>query len=180
MFGIGKRGTAVQEKPAQPVQQNPGDGHPAETPQRPPESSYRQPEAVTTYERPVSPEPMPAREETIHSSSFLRRLVARVLEYTGITLVLSEVILVLRLAFQLSDASVTNGFVSWILVTSGWMVKPFQGIFSDHLIRGGGTFEPATYIAMAVYLVGGLIILTLIGGLVSMAPRRMRRVRYVD
>ena len=59
-------------------------------------------------------------------------------------------------------------------------MKPFQGIFDNSIIRGGGTFEPANLIAIFVYLVGVSIVMGLMGLAISRLPRRSRRVRYVD
>ncbi len=124
MFGIGRRGTTVQERPVQekrtPVQGVPPEG-PA--PERPVEDvGYRQPETVTTYERPaMQSQAMMSEEATIHSSSLSRTLMGRLLEYTGMGLVLAELTLLLRLSFNLFDVSATNGFVSWTLQRQpGW------------------------------------------------------------
>jgi hypothetical protein len=152
------------------------DGNPPESERR--DIGYGRTSTVTA-ERPRVREEV-GGEGAIHRSSLPRRLMGRLIEYTGMSLVLSELILLLRLSFRLDAVSPTNGFVSWILTTSGWMVKPFNDIFSNHIIRGGGTFEPGNLIAIFVYLVGGLLI---IGGLAlaaSRLPRRTRRARYVQ
>jgi hypothetical protein len=206
MFGIGRK-TAVQERPVEqktPVQDVPPDNRgnvdpnppeasqrpysdesigrtPVQAPERPTgDVGYGRPQTVTTVERgPMREERALGEEETIHRPSFARMLSGRLLEYTGIAFVLSEIVLLLRLSFTLDAVSPTNGFVSWILTTSGWMVKPFDGIFANHIIRGGGTFEPGTLIAIFVYLAGALIIMSLLGFLVARMPRRTRKVRPV-
>ena len=109
MFGM-RRGTTVQERPVDekrtPIQDVPREG-PS------PDAGYRQPETVSTYERPaMQSQGMTGEEATIHSSSLPRTLAERVLEYTGIGLVLAELILLLRLSFNLVNVSASTGFVS--------------------------------------------------------------------
>ncbi len=66
--------------------------------------------------------------------------------------------------------------VSWLYRHSDFWVKPFFGMFglANKAIQDtGGVFEPASLIAFLVYLVGGLIVLSLLSSTFSWPrPRR--------
>jgi hypothetical protein len=89
-------------------------------------------------------------------------------------LVLAELDLVLRLAFKLGSASTANAFVRWIYHMTGQMVRPFDGIFSVHVMRGGGIFEPSVLIAMGIFLVGTLVLIWVIQTVASIFPKSNR------
>jgi len=72
-----------------------------------------------------------------------------------------EVILGFRLGFLLAGANPSNGFVDFIYDISDPLAEPFQGIVSNRGVDGG-TFEPASIIAMLVYLVAGALLIALI------------------
>lgn len=71
--------------------------------------------------------------------------------------VVVEALLAFRLGFLLAGANPNNRFVDFIYDITGPMVEPFQGIASQRAVDGG-TFEPATAIAMGIYLVAALLL----------------------
>ena len=81
--------------------------------------------------------------------------------WIGISLAAVEVILGFRLGFLLAGANPSNGFVDFIYDISDPLAEPFQGIVSNRGVDGG-TFEPASIIAMLVYLVAGALLIALI------------------
>ena len=81
--------------------------------------------------------------------------------WIGISLAVVEVILGFRLGFLLAGANPSNGFVDFIYDISDPLAEPFQGIVSNRGVDGG-TFEPASIIAMLVYLVAGALLIALI------------------
>lgn len=86
-----------------------------------------------------------------------------------------------RFLALLVDANRTSEIVDRLYRHSDFWVKPFFGMFdltNKTVNDTGGVFEPASLIAFVVYLVAGLIILSLIS-----APFRgvgHRRATYVD
>src|SRR5437870_5253804 len=87
--------------------------------------------------------------------------VAPVAAGIGISLAAVEVMLGFRLGFLLAGANPSNGFVDFIYDISDPLAEPFQGIVSNRGVDGG-TFEPASIIAMLVYLVAGALLIALI------------------
>jgi hypothetical protein len=75
--------------------------------------------------------------------------------------ILVETALAIRLAFRLGDANAGNNFVDFIYDVTGWLIKPFTGIFDNQDVNGG-VFEPAIVIAMVVYLVAAALVITAI------------------
>ena len=72
-----------------------------------------------------------------------------------------EAALGFRLGLLLAGANPSNGFVDFIYDVSGPLVYPFEGIVSNGTVDGG-VFEPASLIAMIVYLVAGLILVAIL------------------
>lgn len=67
-----------------------------------------------------------------------------------------EVLLIFRLILKLLGANPSSGFVSFVYSVSGFFSAPFRAIFSTTTTNGDvtkGVFEPATLVAMIVYLV---------------------------
>ena len=80
--------------------------------------------------------------------------------FIGIALAVVEVILGFRLGFLLANANANNGFVDFIYDISDPLTDPFQGIISNRSVDNG-VFEPASVIAMLVYLVAGALLIAL-------------------
>lgn len=73
-----------------------------------------------------------------------------------------------RFLALLAGANRESELVEWLYDWSEFWVEPFFRMFSlsNEAVEGGGTFEPASLIAFAVYFIAGLII----GSLLSGAP----------
>src|SRR5439155_23477859 len=90
--------------------------------------------------------------------------------WIGIALAVVEVILGFRLGFLLANANPSNSFVDFIYDISDPLTDPFQGIVSNRSVDSG-VFEPASLIAMLVYLVAGALLIALILAMASgLAP----------
>jgi hypothetical protein len=62
-----------------------------------------------------------------------------------------EILLAIRLLLKLTGANVASGFVSFIYGITGILVLPFRGIFGQ-AYASGSIFEPATIVAIFVYM----------------------------
>src|SRR4029450_13306638 len=93
--------------------------------------------------------------------SIARSLMSFLAAFIGIALALIQVILGFRLGFLLANANPSNGFVDFIYDISDPLTDPFQGIVSNRSVDGG-VFEPASVIAMLVYLVAGALVVALV------------------
>jgi len=91
----------------------------------------------------------------------------------GLVMLVIEGLLAFRLAFALGGANPNNGFVDFIYDVTGPLVAPFEGIFNEQ-VDGTSVFEPQTVIAMAVWLLVGLVILALVNIFMS-APSPIER-----
>jgi len=117
-------------------------------------------------------------EEEITSSSpggasIARRLMGTLALFAGIGIAVVETLLGFRLAFLLSEANATNGFVDFIYDVTKPLVEPFQGIIANDTLNNGGLLEPATGIAMVVYLlVAALVIAVILAAASGMGPDR--------
>jgi uncharacterized protein YggT (Ycf19 family) len=80
----------------------------------------------------------------------------------GVGLAAVETLLGFRLAFLLGEANPNNGFVDFIYGVTDPLVEPFQGIIANETLSGGGVFEPATVIAMVVYLMAAALLIAAI------------------
>lgn len=81
--------------------------------------------------------------------------------WIGLALLFVETLLAFRLGFLLANANPNNDFVDLIYDASAPLIDPFEGIASESA-AGDGIFEPATLIAMIVYLVAALLLIFLI------------------
>jgi hypothetical protein len=99
------------------------------------------------------------------TQGFIRMLASLL----AVALVAVETLLGFRFAFLLAGANASNGFVDFIYDASGWIVEPFEGIADPSSVDGGGVFDPATLIAMAVVGVAGILILMTLWA-ISSAP----------
>ena len=80
-----------------------------------------------------------------------------------------------RFLALLAGANRDSEVVSWLYRHSDFWVKPFFGRFglaNKAVENTGGVFEPASLLAFIVYLVGGLLVLSLLGNTFSFRPRR--------
>ena len=98
---------------------------------------------------------------TPSASSVARGWIGVFAAWMGIALAVVEVIIGFRLGFLLAGANPSNGFVDFIYDISDPLTDPFQGIFTNRSVDGG-IFEPASLIAMLVYLVSGALLIALI------------------
>ncbi len=94
------------------------------------------------------------RQKTSTSSTAETRLTLT----NGIYFLLGviEVFLLFRLILKLLGANPASGFVNFVYSVSGFFSAPFKAIFSSATTNGDvtkGVFEPATLVAMVVYLV---------------------------
>ena len=106
-------------------------------------------------------------EEEVTSSrpggaSIARRLMGTLALFAGIGLAVVETLLGFRLAFLLSEANAANGFVDFIYDVTKPLAEPFQGIIANDALSNGGLFEPATVIAMVVYLLAAVLVIAVI------------------
>lgn len=74
----------------------------------------------------------------------------------------------LRFIFLLFGANPATPFVRWIYSTSSPFIAPFNGIFGHATVAPAGTvvhsvFDPSTLIALAVYGIVGVILLSIFG-----------------
>jgi len=117
-------------------------------------------------------------EEEVTSSSpagasIARRLMGTLALFAGIGIAVVETLLGFRLAFLLSEANAANGFVDFIYDVTKPLVEPFQGIIANDTLNNGGLFEPATVIAMVVYLLAAaLVIAVILAAASGMGPDR--------
>jgi len=81
-----------------------------------------------------------------------------------------------RFLALLAGANRDSEIVSWLYRRSDFWVKPFFGMFglaNKAVENTGGVFEPASLIAFLVYLVGGLVVMSMLSNTFSW-PRRRR------
>jgi hypothetical protein len=161
-----RRGTTTQERRVE-ERRTPVEDIPREGPGPQGADNLNPPRApsgrVTQNTAPVYDRPGTVREEEVVGARQRPRVIAGwVNTILGIGLVGMTLVLILRLGLKLADASTGNGFVRAVYHATGAMIAPFQGIFANHVIRGGGIYEPANYIALAVYVFGTLLVMGLI------------------
>jgi hypothetical protein len=82
--------------------------------------------------------------------------------WVAIALATVETLLGFRLAFLIGEANSANGFVEFIYDVTDPLVEPFQGIIANDTLSNGGIFEPATVIAMVVYLAAAALVIAAI------------------
>ena len=86
---------------------------------------------------------------------------------------LIAVLIAMRFVLKLTAASSQADFVAFIYAVTGPLVAPFRGIFPDSA-QGFNIFEPSSLIALAVYILLGWGIVTLVKILTT--PRGTRAV----
>jgi uncharacterized protein YggT (Ycf19 family) len=97
----------------------------------------------------------------------------RAVQITWFVIGLIDVLLAFRFFLKLTGASPQAEFVGFIYGITGPLVAPFRGIFADSG-QGFYIFEPSTLVAIAVYLLLGWGIVTLIK--IMTTPRGTRAV----
>jgi uncharacterized protein YggT (Ycf19 family) len=150
-------GHPVRERDPEPAEHQSEVEEPA--PAHPPERAAAGEEVVTT----TTPGP----------AGFLSGFVAMFVGLVTVAIIAVEAALSFRLAFLLANANPDAGFVNFIYNVTDPLVAPFQGIIADRAVNGG-VFEPASVIAMAVYLVAALLVIGLLWAL-AYAPARSGR-----
>jgi YggT family protein len=106
-----------------------------------------------------------AEDEVVSSSpgpgNMVRGWIRVLAALLGVALAAVETAIGFRLAFLLGNANASNGFVDFIYDVTDPLVEPFQGIIANEAVDGG-IFEPASVIAMVVYLVGAALLIAAI------------------
>ena len=133
-------------------------------------------ETEVVYDEPdVAYEDEPVVEERATSTSGVVNIAeawTRLLAFVVMTsIVIVEAMLGFRLGFLASAANRSNGFVDAIYDSTGPLVEPFQGIISNDSLSGGGIFEYATVIAMAVFLLAAVLLVWALWAALAAAPR---------
>ena len=100
------------------------------------------------YDRPVYGPPPPGHNY-------------RAVQITWFVIGLIGVLMAMRFFLKLTGGSSQAEFVSFVYGVSGPLVAPFRGVFPDSG-QGFFVYEPSTLVALAVYLLLGWGIVTLI------------------
>ena len=95
-------------------------------------------------------------------ASVARRLMTSLALLIGVAAALVATLLGFRLAFLMTEANAANSFVDLIYDVTDPLVEPFQGIIANDTLNNGGVFEPATVIAMVVYLLAAVFLIAVI------------------
>jgi hypothetical protein len=107
-------------------------------------------------------------EHAVSDSWGVTRNIVRTIGLVAIALLaVVETLLAFRLGFLAAAANPANDFVNFIYDATGWLVDPFEGIIANDAVGGGGVFEWATVIAMAVYFVATILFVILLTALTS-------------
>jgi len=75
---------------------------------------------------------------------------------------LAEVILGLRVIFQLFDADSSNGFVNWIYSMSAPLLEPIRGVFPVVEYSNKYVLEMPTLFAILAYAFAGYLLLVVV------------------
>ena len=97
----------------------------------------------------------------------------RAVQITWFVVGLIDVLLAFRFVLKMTGASPQAEFVGFVYGVTGPLVAPFRGIFADSG-QGFFVFEPSTLVAIAVYLLLGWGIVTLIK--IMTTPRGTRAI----
>jgi hypothetical protein len=104
---------------------------------------------------------LPQVKEAIHMRGLAITLLSL---FWGFILLLVGGRFLALLAGANKDSELVQGLYDW----SEFWVEPFFRMFDlgNKAVEGGGTFEPASLIALFVYLVAGMLVMSLISGAV--------------
>ncbi|MCL6096726.1 MAG: YggT family protein [Patescibacteria group bacterium] len=64
---------------------------------------------------------------------------------------LIELIIGLRIIFEMFGANPSTPFVSWLYEVSRTLLYPFQGIFPSPVLRGGFVLDMSAVVALLIY-----------------------------
>jgi uncharacterized protein YggT (Ycf19 family) len=128
-------------------------------------------------ERELVPTQRSRQLETPRRSSVAMMLAGMICAWIGLAAAAVTTLLGFRLAFLLADANRSTAFVDFIYDISAPLVEPFENIFANRSIDGGGIFEPATLVAGVTYLIAATLLMAFIYGLATTTPRVEHRDR---
>ena len=90
---------------------------------------------------------------------FVTRIVRMVIDLVfGII----ELIIALRIVFELFNANPLTPFISWLYSTSASLIAPFSGIFPSPFIGNGFKLDLPALIALVIYAIIAYILSMLI------------------
>jgi uncharacterized protein YggT (Ycf19 family) len=75
---------------------------------------------------------------------------------------LIEIVLAVRILFELLGANSSTPFVSWVYAISGTLLNPFRGIFPSPVLQGKFVLDISAIIALFVYALIAYLISELI------------------
>lgn len=75
---------------------------------------------------------------------------------------LIELVIGLRIIFQLFGANPSTPFVNWLYEVSRTLLYPFQGIFPSPVLRGGFVLDMSAIVALLIYALVAYLISELI------------------
>lgn len=87
--------------------------------------------------------------------------------WVGVAVTVVLVLLGFRLGFLMAEANPANDFVDFIYDISGPLIQPFESIAENRTLDSGGIFEPASAIAMGVYLIAAGLTITMLWALAA-------------
>jgi uncharacterized protein YggT (Ycf19 family) len=134
----------------------------------PPSAPY---DAPAHYEREERWGPGPAPAAPYEPPVVMEPYNYRAVQVAWFVIGLIVTLIALRFALKLLGASSQAEFVAFLYGVTAPLVAPFKGIFAD-TAQGYFIFEPSSLIAIAIYLLIGWGIVTLIK--IVTAPRRSR------
>jgi hypothetical protein len=118
------------------------------------------------------------RESEPGAKEVARPFVGMISAVIIVSLLIVEILLGTRLAFQLGEANPQNNFVEFVYDTSGPLVEPFADIMSVEIQDDGGVYDPNILIAMGVYLVAGMLTLAVLWALTGPFLNRRHGTTY--
>jgi uncharacterized protein YggT (Ycf19 family) len=95
-------------------------------------------------------------------ASVARRLMTSLALLVGVAAAAVTTLIGFRLAFLMTEANAANSFVNFIYDVTDPLVEPFQGIIANDTLNNGGILEPASIIAIAVYLLAAVFLIAVI------------------
>ena len=81
----------------------------------------------------------------------MRQLDRFFIQLTNFVFTIIEILLGLRFIFRLFAANSSAPFVDWLYRTSGVLVSPFHGIFTEPVIDAHFVFDITALIALVIY-----------------------------
>jgi hypothetical protein len=112
----------------------------------------------------------PAAQAPSEESNVLMIAAGLACIWIGLTSALVTTVLGLRFSFLLADAGRRNDFVDFIYDLTRPLVAPFQDVVANRSLNNGGIVEPATLIAVTMYLLAAMLLVLFIWGLTATRP----------